>query len=142
MRSPAFPGSVHRISLLVAIVANGALVCWRVSPSWTTRNEILGVKKVNSGRAIGKQAVGGTDTIDCLGQLLQRSVSRYRKFKRPFLAVCQVGGGRASARFGQGSGLRERHFGITWARSLFVRGYFSVNPGVGPSAPLRDRRRI
>jgi hypothetical protein len=43
---------------------------------------------------------------------------------------------------GQGSGLRERHFGITWARSLVVRGHFSRYPGVGSSAILRDHRRI
>jgi hypothetical protein len=45
-------------------------------------------------------------------------------------------------RSGQGSDPRERDFGITWARSLVIRGHFPLNPGIGPSAPLRDRCRI
>lgn len=41
-----------------------------------------------------------------------------------------------------GSDLRQRHFGIPWARSLVVRGHFSLNPASGQARPCGVTDRL
>ena len=75
--------------------------------------------------------------------------TRYRKFKRPFRRVCRVGGGRASGGLGKdracASALRHHlgaQSGRPWPFLTESRPFDRLRTGVGPNAPLRDRRRI
>ena len=76
-------------------------------------------------------------------------IARYRKFKRPFRRVCRVGGGRASGGLGKdracASALRHHlgaQSGRPWPFLTESRPFDRLRTGVGPNAPLRDRRRI
>jgi hypothetical protein len=81
--------------------------------------------------------------------LLAWHSARYRKFKRPFRRVCRVGGGRASGGLGKdracASALRHHlgaQSGRPWPFLTESRPFDRLRTGVGPNAPLRDRRRI